>query len=78
MTVKLPAHRAGLFDRALGPEHVEGLPAKVISFHIVHLPACRQAGTPPTRRGTLRATESPLTHPTPQRLPASRQGERGG
>jgi hypothetical protein len=32
--VKLPAYRAGL-------------PGKVISFHIVPLPACPQAGTPP-------------------------------
>ena len=36
----------GPFDRALGPEHVEGLPGKVISFYIAPLPACRQAGTP--------------------------------
>jgi hypothetical protein len=36
---------AGPFDRALGPEHVEGLPGKVISFHIVPLhPAYRRAG----------------------------------
>ena len=30
--VKLPGHRPGPFDEAHGPEHVEGLPGKVISF----------------------------------------------
>ncbi len=30
--MKLPAHRAGLFDRTHGPEHAEGLPGKVLSF----------------------------------------------
>jgi len=28
---------AGPFDRALGPEHVEGLPGKVVFFYIVPL-----------------------------------------
>jgi hypothetical protein len=35
--VKLPAHRAGPFDRALGPEHFEGLPGNDLLFHIVPL-----------------------------------------
>ena len=39
--VKLPAGRAGPFDRALGPEHFEGLPGNDLLFHIVPLPACR-------------------------------------
>ncbi len=50
--VKLPGHRPGPFDKAHGPERAEGLPGKVISFHIVPLdPACeaRLAGHVPVK-----------------------------
>ena len=62
--MKLPARRAGPFDRAHGPEYVERASrarsgeqdaSKGNSILIVPLPACRQAGTPPARRG--RSTE---------------------
>jgi hypothetical protein len=36
-SLKLPALKGGAFDRALGPEHVEGLPGKVACFYIVPL-----------------------------------------
>jgi hypothetical protein len=36
-----------IFDQVKLPGHRPGLPGKVISFYIVPLPACRQAGTPP-------------------------------
>jgi len=31
-----------------------GLPGKVVPFYIVPLPACRQAGIPPSRAGFAR------------------------
>jgi len=42
--LKLPGHRPGPFDKALGPEHVEGLPGNVISFYIVSLDPAHSAG----------------------------------
>ncbi len=41
---KLPGHRPGPFDRTHGPEHAEGLPGKVFSFHIVPLDPVYKAG----------------------------------
>jgi hypothetical protein len=43
LNVKLPAHRAGPFDKAHGPEQVEGLPGKAYHFTLCpFLPAGRQ------------------------------------
>jgi len=41
-------HRAGPFDRALGPEHVEGLPGEKVSFILCPRPRrSRFGGTGP-------------------------------
>ncbi len=37
MACESPGHRPGPFDGTHGPEHAEGFPGKVISFHIVPL-----------------------------------------
>ncbi len=53
----------GPFDRALGPEHVEGLPGNIIAL-LYCAPSCLPVGRDPAHpakagRGTFRSKENP-------------------